>query len=155
LLKKTQNEQNSAEKNFPVTVLKIKNTRGEGYIEVVVIVLASMMVILLAVGTFSLIVRKVNLNHFANELMRTAEVSGRVGTEVNGRYSELQDETGLSPVMSWQASYFDEANKSVQLEGDIVLYLELHTSFNGLGGFVPVQVTLKSKATGQSERYWK
>ena len=74
-------------------MLQIKNARGEGYIEVIVIVLASMMVILLAVGTLSLIVRKVNLDHFARELVRTAEISGRIGTEVNSRYSELQDET--------------------------------------------------------------
>ena len=134
---------------------KLKNTRGEGYIEVIVTVLVSMMVILLAVGTLSLIVRKANLDHFARELVRTAEISGRIGTEVNSRYSELQDETGLSPAVSWQALYFNEANKSIQLKGDIVLYLELQTSFKGLGGFVPMPVTLKSKATGQSERYWK
>ena len=155
MFKKTQNEQNSLKKFSPVTLNKFKNTRGEGYIEVIVIVLVSMMVILLAVGTLSLIVRKVNLDHFARELVRTAEISGRIGTEVNSRYSELQDETGLSPAVSWQALYFNEANKSIQLKGDIVLYLELQTSFKGLGGFIPRQVTLKSKATGQSERYWK
>lgn len=134
---------------------KLKSTLGEGYIEVIVIVLASMMVILLSVGTLSLIVQKVNLDHFAHELVRTAEISGSIGIEVNSRYSELQDETGLSPAVSWQALYFNEANKSIQLKGDIVLYLELQTSFKGLGGFIPMQVTLKSKATGQSERYWK
>jgi len=65
---------------------KLKSTLGEGYMEVIVIVLVSMMVILLSVSTLSLIVRKVNLDHFARELVRTAEISGRISTEVNSRY---------------------------------------------------------------------
>jgi hypothetical protein len=134
---------------------KLKNSRGEGYIDVIVTVLISMMVVLLAVGTFSMIIEKVNLDHFGRELIRTAEVSGRIGSDVNSRYSELQAETGLSPVVNWQTSYYNVSNKSIQLREDITLYLELHTSFKGLGGFVSVPVTLRSMVTGKSERYWK
>ena len=133
----------------------IMSKRGEGYTDVVVIVLVTIMVIMLAISSISLIIQKINLDHYAHELMRTAEISGQISAEVDNRYSKLKGQTGISPSMNWQASYFSSYDKKVQLKGDITLYLELQTSFKGFGGFLSIPITLKSKATGQSEKYWK
>jgi len=57
----------------------IKSKRGEGYIDTVVIVIAAMLVIALAVKVFPVFVVKHQLNTFANEICRVAEISGRTG----------------------------------------------------------------------------
>ena len=54
-------------------------TRGEGYIDVAVMVFALMLVIALAVRVFPVFITKIQMDNFADELIREAEVSGRVG----------------------------------------------------------------------------
>lgn len=56
---------------------RLRNNRGSGYIDVVVIILSVMMVIALAVSVFPVYVAKSQLDTFAQELCREAEICGR------------------------------------------------------------------------------
>ena len=53
---------------------------GEGYIDVVVLLLCAMLVIALAVKVLPVYVAKHNLDTYAAELVREAEITGQVGS---------------------------------------------------------------------------
>lgn len=57
----------------------LRDKRGEGYIDVAVMVLCVMLVIALGVRLFPIFITKMQVDNFADELVREAEISGRVG----------------------------------------------------------------------------
>lgn len=59
----------------------LSERRGEGYVDVIVLVLCAVMVLALAMRVLPIFIQKQQLDTFATELVREAEVSGRVGTE--------------------------------------------------------------------------
>ena len=59
----------------------LRSRRGEGYIDVCVLVICAMLVIALAVKIMPVYIAKQQLDTFATELVREAELYGRVGTE--------------------------------------------------------------------------
>ena len=63
----------------------LQEQRAEGYIDVVVLVLCAMLVIALAVRVFPIYITKLQLDNFADELIREAEISGCVGTQTRER----------------------------------------------------------------------
>ena len=80
---------------------KFRCNRGSGYIDVVVIVLSAMMVIALAVSVFPVYIAKSQLDSFAQELCREAEICGRIGSETASRELVLQEKLGLHPEVEW------------------------------------------------------
>ncbi|OSA94597.1 UNVERIFIED_ORG: hypothetical protein B2H93_08035 [Clostridium botulinum] len=131
----------------------LKEKKGEGYIDTVVIVIAAIMVISFAVKVFPIFVVKNQLNNYANEVMRTAEISGGIGTEVSVKEESLKEQTGINPTISWQADYISGTNK-VQLNDEITVIVTKTVDI-GFFSFGSFPIELKSKATGRSEVYWK
>jgi len=123
--------------------------RGEGYIDTCVVVLCSMLVIALAVQVFPVYLEKQQLDSFAAELAREAEIAGRVGAETSRRTEVLKETTGLDPEISWSES------GNIQLNEEVTVTLTLKRDIGLFGGFASFPVTLQSKASGKSERYWK
>lgn len=133
----------------------LKSKRGEGYIDTIVVVLTSMMIIIIAINVFSLVTLKQSLDYFSRELLNTASTYGRISTEVNDRYNELKTQTGLSPTVTWSAQYYDITDKKVQLSDKITVTLTLQTNFQGTGEMTIIPLTLTSNGSTLSERYWK
>jgi len=127
----------------------LKSRRGEGYIDVAVLVLCTMLVIALAVNVFPIYIAKNQLDTFATELCRQAEISGRVDGETSERAQELREQTGLNPNISWSRT------GNIQLDSDVTVTVIMQTDIGLFGGFGSFPVTLTSKASGKSERYWK
>lgn len=71
--------------------------RGEGYIDTVVLVLCVVLVLALVIRILPVFIQKQQMDMFATELVREAEVSGRIGTETNRRAEILREKTGLNP----------------------------------------------------------
>lgn len=132
----------------------ISSRSGEGYIDVITIIISAMLVIALAVKVFPVFVVKHQLNNFANELCRTAEIAGRVGIETTARKEELKAQTGLSPHITWTTNYISGTNK-VQLNEKIEVTLNQTENIGLFGSFGSFPIELTSKATGRSEVYWK
>ena len=59
---------------------RLKDNRASGYIDVVVVILAAMLVLALVVGVFPVYLAKSQLDTFAQELCREAEICGAVGS---------------------------------------------------------------------------
>ena len=60
---------------------KWKKRSGEGYIDTCVLILCAMLVIALAAKVLPVYVAKQQLDTFAAELVREAEITGRVGIQ--------------------------------------------------------------------------
>lgn len=72
----------------------LRSQRGEGYIDVAVLVLCAMLVIALAVKVLPVYIAKNQLDTFATELCREAEIAGRVGSETTQRTQVLKKKQG-------------------------------------------------------------
>ena len=127
----------------------LKNRRGEGYIDVAVLVLCVMLVIAVAVSVLPVFVTKNKLDTYAAELCREAEIAGRVGSETTLRSQVLTEKTGLNPNISWSK------NGKIQLNQEFTVTVTTQTDLGLFGGFGSLPVTLKAQASGKSEVYWK
>ena len=127
----------------------LKSKRGEGYIDVCVLVLCAVLVIVLAVRVLPVFIAKNQLDTYATELCREAEISGRVGSETSRRAAVLTEQTGLKPRNSWSKT------GSIQLNGEITVTLTLDMNIGLFGGFGSFPITLRSEASGKSEVYHK
>ncbi len=127
----------------------IKSKRGEGYIDVAVLVLCVMLVIALAVSVLPVYVTKNKLDTYAAELCREAEIAGRVGSETTMRAQVLSERTGLDPDISWSKT------GNIQLNQEFTVTVTLQADLGLFGGFGSLPVTLQAKASGKSEVYHK
>lgn len=131
-------------------MLKIlRSKQGEGYIDVAVLVLCAMLVIALAVRVFPAYIIKQQVDTFATELMREAEIAGRVGTETTNRELLLREKTCITPTVTWSKS------GRIQLNEEITVTVTFDTNIGLFGGFGSFPVTLRADAAGKSEVYWK
>lgn len=128
---------------------RLKSRRGDSYIDVAVLVLCAMLVVALAVKVFPIYIEKNQLDNFASELCREAEITGNVGTQTNQRAQELEEETGLKPTISWSQT------GNIQLNSDVTVTVTMQANVGLFGGFGSFPVTLTSKASGKSEVYHK
>ena len=127
----------------------LKSKQGEGYVDVAVLVLCAMLVIALAVRVFPAYITKQQVDTFATELMREAEIAGRVGTETTNRELLLREKTGITPTVTWSKS------GRIQLNEEITVTVTFDTNIGLFGGFGSFPVTLRADAAGKSEVYWK
>lgn len=126
-----------------------RDRSGEGYVDMVVLVLCGMLVLALCVQVFPVFVKKQQLDVFATELVREAEISGRVGAETDRREESLIEKTGLEPDISWSQE------GRIQLNKDVSVTLTYETNIGLFGKFGSFPVTLRAEASGKSEVYWK
>ena len=127
----------------------LKNRRGEGYIDVAVLVLCAMLVIALAVQVFPAYIAKQQMDTFASELIREAEIAGRVGSETTTQEQLLRERTGLEPEVIWSKT------GKIQLNEEVTVTVTYEMNIGLFVGFGSFPVTLQAQATGKSEVYWK
>ena len=128
---------------------KFGERRGEGYVDVIVLVLCAMLVLALVMRVLPVFIQKQQLDTFATELVREAEVSGRVGSETSRRAAILSEQTGLQPDIEWSTS------GRIQLNDEITVTLTLETNIGLFGEFASFPITLQARAGGKSRAYWK
>ena len=133
----------------------LKSRQGDGYIDVVVGVLVSMMLIVLAFNVFSFFTLHQDLDYFAKEMIEAACADGQTGGEAVRRAEELSEELGITPSYSWNAEYMTPVSaRRVQLGDSMSIRVQYTAYVQGLGIFrIPVTMTVTH--SGLSERYWK
>ena len=125
----------------------LSEKRGEGYIDTAVLVLCAMLVIAIAVRVYPVYITKLQLDNFADELIREMEIAGSVGTETSERERALQEKTGLTPSVTWSR------NGNIQLNEEVTITLTLDRNIGLFGGFGSFPVQLTARASGKSEVY--
>ena len=127
----------------------LRSQRGEGYVDVAVLVLCVMLVLAVAISVMPVFITKNKLDTYASELCREAEIAGRVGTETTLRAQVLTEQTGLTPSITWSKT------GRIQLNEEFIVTLTTQADIGLFGGFGSFPVTLKAEASGKSEVYYK
>lgn len=127
----------------------LKNNCGEGYIDVVVLILCAMLMIAFAVRVFPAYIIKQQVDTFATELIREAEIAGRVGTETSRREQLLREKTGITPSVYWSKT------GKIQLNEEITITVTYGTNIGLFADFGSFPITLRADAAGKGEVYWK
>mgnify|MGYP001030976124 FL=1 len=128
---------------------RLKKRPGEGYIDVCVLVVCAMLVVAFALRVLPVFIAKQQLNTYATELVREAEISGRVGTETTLREQVLNERMGITPTVEWSQT------GNIQLNREVTVTVRLYANIGLFGDFGSFPVTLTAQATGKSEVYWK
>ena len=127
----------------------LRNNRGEGYIDTVVLVLCAILMIALAVRVFPTYIAKQKIDTFATEIVREAEISGRVGSETSAEEQRLKENLGIDPRVDWSQ------NGRIQLNEEISVVVTMEVNIGLFGDFGSFPIRLQSDASGKSEVYWK
>ena len=127
----------------------LKNNKGEGFIDVCVLVLAVALVLALVIRVAPVFVAKQNLDVFADELARTAEIAGCVGSSTTAKANTLRRETGLDPSISWSRT------GNIQLGTEVTVTLTTQVNIGLFGEFASFPITLTAKDTRTSKEYHK
>ena len=126
----------------------LRSKRGEGYFDVVIVVLVVVMVLALILAAAPVVSAKIQLDNYADELVREAEIAGRIGAETSSRAQILTEKTGLAPAIQWSRTGKVQLNQ----EFTVTCTYKMDIGFGEFGSF---PITLTSKASGKSEVYWK
>ena len=127
----------------------LKNKSGEGYIDVCVLVLCVMLVLALCVKVLPVFVVKQQLDTFATELAREAEIAGEIGSATSRRERVLREKTGISPVVRWST------NGAIQLNEEFTVTVTHKVELGLFGSFGSFPIDLRAVAAGKSEVYHK
>lgn len=128
--------------------IMLKNKRGEGYLDVVVGILCLMFVIAFSVNLFPVFMVKQELNTFATELAREAEMAGKIGSKTTAKETKLRSNLGIDPTVSWSKT----GRIQLDEETELTITITYDVGFFRFGSF---PITLTSKAIAKSEVYWK
>lgn len=126
----------------------LNSKRGEGYIDVIIMTIAAMLVLCTMLAVAPVFLTKLTLDNYANELVREAGIAGRVGQETTHRLNHLNDIKGLEPTVIW------DRTGRIQIGQDMTVTVTTTVDM-GFYVFGSMPITLTSTATGTSEVLWK
>ncbi|TCX53910.1 hypothetical protein C1I36_02415 [Dehalobacter sp. 14DCB1] len=127
----------------------LKDKKGASFVDACVMVLAIAMVLALVIKIMPVFIAKQQLDTFATEICRTAEIAGEVGSATSIKADKLRIQTGLNPTIQWSKTGY------IQLNEEVVVTLATTVNIGLFGEFGSFPITLTSKATGTSEVYHK
>ena len=133
---------------------KVKNRRGEGYVDMCVGVIVFVMILVIAINIFSFITLRVEMDQIADELIDSATYNDSFGTAFEERNAELKNQYYDYSVTYSADKYFNSPLKRVQLGNTMYVTVTVQTDIKGLGVF-KIPVTLSVTRSGLSQRYWK
>lgn len=127
-----------------------KSKSGEGYVDIVVVVLIVMMILSLGIKVFPAFIAKDRLNTFADQVLRESQIQGMVEVD----YSNILEKIDINiDSVEWEADTFED--KKVQLDQSITVTCKTKVEIGLFGDFGSFPIPLRAKATGKSEVYWK
>lgn len=132
----------------------LKNNKGQSYIDTVIKFMIFMLLLAFLISVIPMFIYKINQDNFADELMRTAELTGNTNsTDVRTKYDILKNDTNIQPSADWAGTIYWSGTQ-VQLNSNMSLTLTSTYTYQ-LATFLPINITVTSKSTGTSETFWK
>ena len=132
----------------------LKNRRGEGYIDICVMIIAFVSGLVIAINVFSFITLKVEMDTIAEELIESATYEGEFGVEFRHRTETMKDIYYEFDTEYGADEWFNTTLQRVQLGDEMWVTISKETYVKGLGAF-KIPVTVKVTRSGLSEKYWK
>jgi hypothetical protein len=130
-------------------IILLKDKKGASFVDACVLVLAIVMVLALVIKIMPVFIAKQQLDTFATEICRTAEIAGEVGSATTIKAENLCSQTGLNPSIQWSKA------GNIQLNEEFTVTLTTTVNIGLFGEFGSFPITLTSKAIGASEVYHK
>ena len=128
-------------------LLRLKNKKGSAHIGAVIGFFILMIALAFFLALSPVFMTKANLDYYANELIREAEISGYVGPSTTGnRLQRLNQIKGLNPTVRWSR------NGKVNIGEEITVTVSTTVTVNLFGQW---DLELASSATGKSEVFYK
>lgn len=127
---------------------RLLNNKGSAYTVAIVGFLVIMMVIAIFMKYAPVYTMKFNLDNYATELIREAEVTGYVGDSTTGaRLVRLNQIKGIEPNVSWSKTGYINIGEEVT----VIVSKTVTIDFFG----APVSYDISASASGKSEVYRK
>lgn len=106
---------------------------------------------------FPIFTTQMGLNNTVRQLVRTVEVTGQIGPEVQ---QAIDSTPGVKPdTTDWQTAWFNAAEHKIQLKTSFTLTATKQVNITifrpAAGDPVVIPVMVKSSGQGMSEVYWK
>ena len=130
----------------------LKHKKAESQFSLLIsfmIIMTTFVAILLVLPIFT---KKQDLDHFANTILRQAEIDGTV--DQTSTYNYLCNIYNIRPTITWEWDKYNNS-KRVQLNRRIKVTLEDEYLYDVGGVLHQIRIPLKSVAYGKSEVYWK
>jgi len=132
----------------------LKNNKGEAYIDTIIKFMVFILLIAFMISIVPMFTYKFEQDSFADELMRTAELTGNTNSaEATDKINTLKTQANLNPSADWTGTAYKSGTK-VQLGSNISLKLTSVYTYQ-LASFIPIDIVVTSRATGTSEVFWK
>ena len=138
-------------------MLKTKIKKAEAYIDTVVTVFISLLIMFLAINVFSYFVTYQKLNNIGNNIIRYVAMNGDTdSTEVKNKIKEYITGEGLKVAdvtVSFDGSDYVQ-NKTVQYGDTIALHISTSKKYSYIGKTSNSLFTLRINKIGLSEKYY-
>lgn len=140
------------------TCSRLQNDQsGEGYVDIAIIILIVFVLMTSLLAVFPILTAQQSLNNTVSQIVRTVEITGNAGAEVDSLLNQL---TTVKPDnLTWQTTWKDSANKTIQLKTPFTLtatkkvpLVVLRPSF---GDPLVIEIEISATASGISEVYFK
>ena len=133
---------------------RIKNIKGDGYVEVCISALVLITLAVILLNIFELIMLRISLGQTADDLITTACYSGGFTDEFWACDAKHCDEYLYYDIDYGADEFFDATAGTVQLGDSMWVEVSAGMDVKGAGAFkIPITVTVKR--FGISERYSK
>lgn len=136
-------------------IKKLKERRGNGYIDVVVIIIIISISLMLILKLFPVFVMKNKMDNYASGVSRILSVEGNYDTYVENKIEEYSEKTDIGKLeLDLEETSFIPGTKRIQLNEQIVVKVTA-TYDMSFWQFTSIPITLHAKSISQSEVYWK
>lgn len=129
-------------------ILKLRDDEGASYIEMIVSLVVLFLVLAIIISYLSVFTKQSDLKTFTNSVLRTAELTGNIGSEVNDEINRQKAVLGIDPNISFNKTGRVDLGDEIEVEA----YLDINIGSSSLGD---IPIRLKYKAKGRGEVYWK
>ncbi len=131
---------------------RIRNKRGESYIDVAVTILVVSFVLIFMVNIVSFVALNQNMKTAADRIAEYASMNGT--TDIDEYIAVQQEKLGVIFTCSFAGSETIDSSGKVQLGDRIECTLTYQLTFGGYGGALHL-TTVTASADGISQVYWK
>ena len=135
----------------------VRDKTGEGYVDVAIVILIVFALMASLLAVFPILSAQQSLNSTVRQIVRTVEITGNAGTEVDALLTQLT--SAMPDNLTWQTAWKDAAIKTIQLKTPftvtatkVVPLVVLRPSF---GNPLVIEVEITATASGISEVYFK
>ncbi|HBE9294029.1 TPA: DUF4320 family protein [Clostridioides difficile] len=133
----------------------LKDERGfiDSTVGAILIAIVASLFISLGFVIFPALDTKVQLNNFAKEIVREAQITGEIDKDIDKKIKNLEDNLVKPDKIIWDNKYIT-GTKKVQLNEEIKVRVE-KTIDIGFFDFGRFPVPLHGSHSGRSEVYWR